>query len=383
MVFADIQEMADTKVLNDPKYVIGLMSGTSADSIDAALVKTDGQHLARTDITISHPYRPDVAQAIYRARSSPETFLSDTDSADALSRAIAEDHAEAVRRIARMADTAPPQLVGFHGQTIYHNPEAGQTVQLGDGGYLAQLTSLPVIYDFRAADMAAGGQGAPLAPIYHQMLLMQAGCDMPAVFINIGGVANLSYCDADGYLEGYDIGPGNGLIDDLAQYHFSQPFDEGGQLAAQGQVDRKLVTQALSHSFFSLSGPRSLDRGAFEGLLARPEFTCLSAHDQIATATAFTSKAIAHAVSALPKRPRSIIVAGGGIHNNVLMAMLRDRLGDIKIETADAIGAPPDMVEAELIGFLAARYIYRLPASFPRTTGAESPQICGRIIYPE
>ncbi|MGB1442002.1 MAG: anhydro-N-acetylmuramic acid kinase, partial [Candidatus Puniceispirillaceae bacterium] len=129
--------------------------------------------------------------------------------------------------------------------------------------------------------------------------------------------------------------------------------------------------------------PRSLDRGAFEGLLARPEFTCLSAHDQIATATAFTSKAIAHAVSALPKRPRSIIVAGGGIHNNVLMAMLRDRLGDIKIETADAIGAPPDMVEAELIGFLAARYIYRLPASFPRTTGAESPQICGRIIYPE
>ena len=124
MVFADMQEMADTKVLNDPKYVIGLMSGTSADSIDAALVKTDGQHLARTDITLSHPYRPDVAQAIYRARSSPETFLSDTDAADALSRAIAEDHADAVRRIAQMADTAPPQLVGFHGQTIYHNPEA-------------------------------------------------------------------------------------------------------------------------------------------------------------------------------------------------------------------------------------------------------------------
>ncbi len=383
MVFADMQEMADIQFVNDPKYIIGLMSGTSADGIDAALVKTDGQHLERSNIAISQPYRKEVAEAIEIARASPLTCLSDTESADALARAISEDHAAAIQRICQMADNITPQLVGFHGQTIYHNPDAGKTVQLGDGAYLCRLTGLPVIYDFRAADMAAGGQGAPLAPVYHQMLLMQAGCAMPAAFINIGGVANLSYCQADGYLEGYDIGPGNGLIDELARVHFGQPFDRAGQFAAQGHAHIDIVRQALMHPFFSLTGPRSLDRSAFDKLLGQHEFASLSAHDQIATATAFTAYGIGEAIAKLPQTPQIVIVAGGGIHNDVLMAGLTDRLGGIRCEKAEIIGAPSDMVEAELIAFLAARFIYHLPSSFPATTGAHSPQICGKIITPE
>jgi len=363
-----------------PLFVIGLMSGTSADGIDAALVRTDGIFLERTDITISHPYRKKVAEAIHAARLSAEAFLSDTDSIAALARAISEDHAHAVKRICEMAPDISPDVIGFHGQTIYHNPQAGKTVQLGDGVALSQLTGLPVIYDFRAADIDAGGQGAPLAPIYHQMLLTQAGCKMPAAFINIGGVANLTYCDAKGDIEGYDIGPGNGLIDDLVRQHFNLAFDDKGRLAAQGHASMSIVNQALGHPFFSLSGPRSLDRNEFDDLFRLPEFTCMSAYDQIATATAFTVHAIDLAIRRLPVMPKILVLAGGGIHNDVMMGGLKDRLsGQSQLVTAEYIGAPSDMVEAELIAFLAARYIGRLPSSFPSTTGAHSPQLCGKM----
>ncbi len=366
-----------------PLYVIGLMSGTSADGIDAALVKTDGTYLERTTYTLHQPYRDEVAEAIHRARRAYNDYLSDKKSAGWLALAIAEDHATAVQKLVAMASDISPDIIGFHGQTLYHNPQMRQTIQLGDAGTLSQLTGLPVIYDFRAADIAAGGQGAPLAPIYHQMLLSQAKCDLPAGFLNIGGVANLSYCDASGYVEGYDIGPGNGLLDDFVCQHFALPFDDRGKLAAQGRPSMPFIQTALSHPFFSQSGPRSLDRNEFDSLLNIAEFTSLSVYDQIASLTCFTAYAIELAIHSVPVPPKIIVAAGGGIYNDVMMGHLKDRLGEkVRLVTAEHIGAPSDMVEAELIGFLAARYIADLPSSFPSTTGVASPQICGKLLYP-
>ena len=209
--------------------IIGLMSGTSADGIDAALIHTDGKRIKRTGHAATYAYRPAIREAIYVARKNAADYLVDPNRRDSLVRAITDAHAEAVTSLKKQAGNPAIDVIGFHGQTVYHNPVAGRTIQLGDGTRLARLTETPVIYDFRAADMEAGGQGAPLAPIYHQLVVQQAGTPLPALFINIGGVANASFI-TDTHLEGYDIGPGNALIDDLARFFIKGRLIKAGRL---------------------------------------------------------------------------------------------------------------------------------------------------------
>lgn len=360
--------------------VIGLMSGTSADGIDGCVVLTNGQRVTRTGINLCQRYPEKVEKAVHAARSDPANFLADPNRRTALITSITDSHADIVNQLQRSAAEArlpPVQLCGFHGQTVYHQPEAGRTIQLGDGNRLARLCGLPVIYDFRRADMEAGGQGAPLAPVYHQILLRQDGCPHPAGFLNLGGIANLTAC-TDIHLLGFDTGPANALTDAVCQTELGLAYDRDGAIAAKGQISAPFLKAALQDSHFQRRGPRSLDWAHFSDYLQHPDFRALSVEDKLASLTALSAQSIANSISGLPFALKTLVVAGGGVQNKTMMKMISDALPDgINLTTAEDIGAASDIIEAELIAVLAARHLAELPSTWPETTGAHTAQIAG------
>jgi len=366
--------------------IIGLMSGTSADGIDAAVLITDGVRVRRTGICGHFEYRQDTRQAIRACCADPAMFLADAAARTSLDTAIAVDHAAAVQALcAAFGDRI--DLIGFHGQTVYHNARADtahplgrQTIQLGDAYCLATATSINVVHNVRQADMDAGGEGAPLAPIYHAAVFDSMQIDLPAVLVNIGGVANLTYVSADGPhgLIGFDTGPGNALIDDFMMSRLQAACDLDGVLAATGTVNHGMISSWMHHPYFTRKWPKSLDRQNFSKLLLDAEFNGLSDGDAAATLTYFTAHTIAHAIGKLPVMPRSVFVAGGGRRN---LSMMRDLSSCLSMplvtEKIDAFDA--DMLEAELMAFLAARFHYGLPTSFPSTTGCRIPVSGGQL----
>jgi anhydro-N-acetylmuramic acid kinase len=269
-------------------------------------------------------------------------------------------------------------IVGFHGQTVLHRPERKLTVQIGDAAALAKSIHIPVMHDFRAADVAAGGQGAPFVPVYHRALAQSLQREGPIVVVNIGGVANITYIDGPDTLIACDTGPGNALLDDFMYRVMNQGFDTEGRLAAQGRPDEAWIARALELPFFALPPPKSLDRNDFAALKL-PE---MRADDGAATLTALTAAAIARIVPLLPKPPKSWIVAGGGARNLTMLRMLRERLQPATVEAADALGWSADAIEAQAFGFLAARGLKGLPLSYPATTGVPIPMTGGIIARP-
>ena len=372
--------MTQTTAIAELITIIGLMSGTSADGIDGCVLLTDGQSVTRTGINLCQPYRPEVARAVLAARDDPAGYLSDPQRRQALTTAVTDDHIQIVHQLvhtAAAADLPPVQLIGFHGQTVYHNPSAGRTIQLGDGQQMARETGLPVIYDFRHADMEAGGQGAPLAPVYHQILLRQARLAEPAGFLNLGGVANLTVCSGDDLL-GFDTGPANGLMDAVCQQQLGLAFDKDGALAAAGTPCPPFIQAVLADPWFRLSGPRSLDWAQFRSYLHNPDFIALPVEDKLASLAAVTAQSLADALARLPFSVNTLIIAGGGVHNKTLMTLIETHLpADTFIKTAEQINASSDMIEAELIALLAARHNAGLVSTWPQTTNTSAPQIAG------
>jgi anhydro-N-acetylmuramic acid kinase len=261
---------------------------------------------------------------------------------------------------------------------VLHRPEQKMTVQIGDAAALAKAIHIPVMHDFRAADVAAGGQGAPFVPVYHRALAQSLDREGPMVVVNIGGVSNVTYIDGADTLIACDTGPGNALLDDFMLRTMSQPFDCEGRTAGQGAVDVAWVIRAMEHRFFALPPPKSLDRNDFASLKLPP----MSPADGAATLTAFTAEAIARIVPLLPKEPLSWIVAGGGARNLTLLRMLRERLFPATVEAAEALGWSADAIEAQAFGFLAARGLKGLPLSYPATTGVPIPMTGGVIARP-
>ena len=356
--------------------IIGLMSGTSADGIDAAMLITDGVRLNRIGIAGHFEYRQETQLVIRACCADPAMFLADAAARNSLDTAIAVDHAAAVQALsAEFGDRI--DLIGFHGQTVYHNarvdtahPLGRQTIQLGNAHDLATATSINVVHNVRQADMDAGGEGAPLAPIYHAAVVDSMQIDLPAVLVNIGGVANLTYVSADdpNDLIGFDTGPGNALIDDFMLSRLHVACDLDGALAATGTVNHALISSWMCHPYFAQKWPKSLDRKDFSNLLLDAEFAGLSVGDAAATLTYFTAHTIANAIGKLPIMPRSVFVAGGGRRNLSMMRDLSSCLSmPVMTEKTDAFDA--DMLEAELMAFLAARFHFGLPTSFPSTTG--------------
>jgi anhydro-N-acetylmuramic acid kinase len=362
---------------------LGLMSGTSLDGVDVALIETDGRRVQSLGPSGYRPYtnaeRTLLRQALAEAVHLPEREARPGILREA-ERAVTLAHAEAVAAFTAQNRLAPEDIdiVGFHGQTVLHRPERRLTVQIGDGPALARAIHIPVMHDFRAADVAAGGQGAPFVPVYHRALAQSLEREGPIVVVNIGGVSNITYIDGTDTLIACDTGPGNALLDDYMLRATNQPFDCEGRLAAQGRADDAWVARALELPFFTLPPPKSLDRNDFAAL----KLADLEPADGAATLTAFTAASIARIAPLLPKQPKSWIVAGGGARNLTMIRMLRERLAPASVEAADGLGWTSDAIEAQAFGFLAARGLKGLPLSYPSTTGVPIPMTGGVVARP-
>jgi len=367
--------------MNKVKRALGLMSGTSMDGIDVALLETDGERILARGPAMTFLYnseeRARLAVALIEARAVTERRQRPGSLAE-VEREITIRHAEAVAEFLRAHGIARDMIdvIGFHGQTVLHRSEAGLTVQLGDGALLAELTRLPVVYDMRARDMELGGQGAPLAPVYHRAIV--AGiAERPLAVLNVGGVSNVTWTGADGSLLAFDTGPGNALIDDWVAATTGNPFDEHGRLAAEGRVDEAVVASFCAHPYLALKPPKSLDRNAF----SLGAVHGMGAADGAATLTAITAETVARSKVHMPEAPSLWIVSGGGRRNPTLMQMLRERIG-AEVVRAEEKGLDGDAVEAEAWAFLAVRSLHGLAITYPGTTGVTAPATGGIYVEP-
>jgi anhydro-N-acetylmuramic acid kinase len=362
---------------------IGLMSGTSLDGVDVALIETDGRQVKAFGPCGYRPYS-EAERKLLRHALVEAANMQDRDARPGVLReaehAVTVAHAEAVAAFAAQHHLASEDIdiVGFHGQTVLHRPERKMTVQIGDAAMLAKAIHIPVMHDFRAADVAAGGQGAPFVPVYHRALTQSLEREGPIAVVNIGGVSNITYIDGTDTLIACDTGPGNALLDDFMYRTTGEPFDCKGRLAAQGRVNVVWIARALAHPFFAQRPPKSLDRNDF----AHFKLPDLPPADGAATLTALTAAAIAKIVPLLPAPPKSWIICGGGARNLTMMRMLKERLAPAKVEAAEALGWSADAIEAQAFGFLAARGLKGLPLSYPATTGVPMPTTGGVIARP-
>ncbi|MGR7996263.1 anhydro-N-acetylmuramic acid kinase [Xanthobacter sp. ZOL 2024] len=368
--------------------VVGLMSGTSLDGVDAALIETDGEAIFWLGAAQTLPYDASTRAQLRQALEDAHGVNARTDRPGVLRAAeqrITDLHAEAVRALLTPLRLSPSDLdlVGFHGQTVIHRPDAGLTVQIGEGQRLASALGVPVMADFRAADVAAGGEGAPLVPVFHAALAARLGGPRPLAILNVGGVANVTIVGEDGLPQmACDTGPGNALLDDFMAARTGAPFDADGACAAQGRVDEAVVAAVLEHPFFRLPPPKSLDRNAFRAYVAaRGGLDTLSVEDGAATLTALTAASVAKVLEHVAVPPRQWIIAGGGARNPTLCALLAVRLG-VPVHTAAAVGWDGDALEAHAFGYLAARAARGLPLTFPGTTGVPRPLTGGVRFAP-
>ncbi|MGF1502080.1 MAG: anhydro-N-acetylmuramic acid kinase [Paracoccaceae bacterium] len=373
-----------------PVWALGLMSGTSMDGVDAALLLTDGARILARGASRFAAFERVALRALPAVMEDPLRFAKGARAEDRAALAGAED--EVVRLHARavvdlLAGPAEaPALVAFPGQTVAHYPERRWTWQLGDGARLAAALNRPVVWDFRSEDIRQGGQGAPLAPFYHFAALRAAGIAGPVAILNIGGVANVTWVDpaapapeADGALAAFDTGPGNALLNDWMRRTTGQPVDPDGSAAAAGRAHPDRIASNVVADYLARPGPKSLDRNAFATLMARLEG--LSTEDGAATLTALTVACVAASRAHLPAPPVRWLVCGGGRKNRTMMAGLAARLS-APVEPVEVIGLDGDMLEAEAFAFLAARIVRGLPTSAPGTTGASAPVTGGRIARP-
>lgn len=349
---------------------IGLMSGTSMDGVDAAIIKTDGNKIELTEYFITVPYKKDFIKRIRSALRKYE--IDDLD----LEKNLTEAHATAVSLLLNESKLKPSDIdiIGFHGQTILHDPQHGITKQIGNGKLLAELTGIDVVNDFRSNDMVNGGQGAPLAPMFHKAFFSDE--EKPIAVVNIGGVANVTFIDKDEQMLAFDTGPGNALINDWVFQHKGMEFDENGEIASSGTIDQVILEGLLSHEYFDKLPPKSLDRNDFSIKGLAP----LSLEDGAATLTAFTAQSIANSAEFFYNPTNKWIIIGGGRYNGFLVKQIRTLL-DSSVVTAEEIGVNGDAIEAQAFAFHAVRSLKKLPLTFPTTTGVKS-EVTGGVFCP-
>ncbi len=387
-----------TSTIQFPAYVIGLMSGTSADGVDAALLFTDGQTVVQAGAGLFVPYDDNLRADILALMRGVG------DEAD-VSRRLTDVHSVAVQQLIEKTKITP-HLVGFHGQTIRHAPAEGITVQIGDAARMARALAIPVVADFRSNDVKHGGQGAPLVPLYHAALAHQLS--KPLMVVNIGGVSNVTWIgslESEGGLAPYasltpaasgsrhkalrtpeqasiiafDCGPGNALMDDWMFKHTGKRYDANGEMASRGVIDTNVVSAFLRDPFFLADAPKSLDRNQFDGV--SEQLAHLSLEDGLATLASMTACAIGLSLGAVPEAPTKLLVCGGGRHNAYLMGLL-DACVNAAVMPVDTLGWDGDMLEAQAFAYLAARSVLGLPLSLPTTTGVREAVSGGVVHYP-
>jgi anhydro-N-acetylmuramic acid kinase len=368
------------------RTAIGLMSGTSMDGIDVALLRTDGDTIVERGASLYIPYDDTLrarwkkalvtAKSIGERRERPGSLAADE-------QALTLCHAAAVKSflMRNKLAAADVDVIGFHGQTVLHRPDEGLTVQIGDGPLLAEETGIDVVYDMRANDMRHGGQGAPLIPIYHAALSanLPAEFEAPTVFVNIGGISNLTYIGENGRLSAFDSGPGNMLIDQWIEAHTGKAYDRDGATAATGVVSTPLVRRYLDNPFFSANIRRSLDRSDF----LPPVKGEVSLADGARTLAHVTAASILKLAGHLPQPPKTYVVCGGGRLNPVIMAEFSElaKGEDARVVAAEAAGFDGGSMEAEAWAYLAVRSLEGLPLTYPGTTGVNAPVTGGVLAH--
>jgi len=365
-----------------------MMSGTSMDGIDIALIRSDGQSFVERGPNLFIPYAQNFRQRLKQGLNEGKKITGRNERPGdlaGLEREITALHSEAVERFLRENNLTPGEidLIGFHGQTILHRPREAMTVQLGDGQAIADTTGIDVVYDMRANDMEQGGQGAPLVPVYHRAMARNLNSefadDTPVVFVNIGGISNVTYVGADDELIAFDSGPGNVLIDLWMQRFAGLEFDEGGKAARQGIIIDNIVDKYLADSYFSQPVPKSLDRLYFKPL----NDETVSLHDGARSLARVTARAIVQSAQHFPDYPGHWIICGGGVLNSVIMDDLKSLVRNgSTVVSASEIGMDSAAMEAEAFAYLAIRSKSGLPLTFPTTTGCRKPVSGGRLATP-
>lgn len=365
---------------------IGLMSGTSLDAVDAALIETDGKGFVRPLGFVSIPYDEQTRAEIRACYGIKDRSDIQVQKAE---RIVALEHAKAVKALLLKThrEAASIDLIGFHGQTIYHAPKDGITHQIGDADLLAVETGIDVVADFRSADVKAGGEGAPLAPLYHWARVQSAKLELPVVVLNIGGVSNVTWIGKGANdILAFDTGPGNALMDDWAQRHTGQRYDVDGALATRGRAHDDLLQQWFRHAYFSRTPPKSMDRDQWDIKLAGPlqrDLENIGSADGAATLMKFTAEAIVASAKFFPETPKHWYACGGGRHNKALMSYLGARLakeGFGKLHSVDELGWDGDATEAECFGYLGVRSVLGEALSLPTTTNAPRP-MSGGVLH--
>lgn len=364
---------------------IGLMSGTSMDGIDVALIKSDGENIIERGPSLETEYDVATRRAIEKGLVDALSISDDREARPgdlkALESLITAQHADAVDTFLSVHDISATDIdvIGFHGQTILHRPQNKLTVQLGDGAMLAKKTNIAVVHDMRAADMVANGQGAPLVPVYHQALASLLPAEFedkwPVAFVNIGGISNITFVPRNGDLVAFDTGPGNALIDQWVQSVAGIPFDQGGRIASEGGIDMVMLNRYLSAKHFSKTLPKSLDRNDFQP----PSPGEIELADGARTLARLTAEAIFAASDFLPQKPELWIICGGGRKNEVIMSDLGGlaRQSGSTAISAEQAGFDGGAMEAEAFAYLAIRSLKNLPLTFPGTTGCDAPATGG------
>ncbi|WP_448952870.1 anhydro-N-acetylmuramic acid kinase [Labrys neptuniae] len=361
---------------------LGLMSGTSMDGIDAALIETDGQGSVEMGPSAELAYSDEERTLLRRALADAVSMTRRGErpgSLVAAERLITRKHADVVSDFLKEHDLSPDDIdvIGFHGQTVLHRPHQRLTVQIGDGQALADSLGIEVVYDMRAADVAEGGHGAPLVPAYHQALVQAAKLAGSVAVLNLGGVGNVSYVAEGRDPIAFDTGPANALIDDLMMERTGIALDQDGRQALAGKVDQGVLDQLMTHAYFSEKPPKSLDRNTF----SRDAVAGLSTPDAVATLAAFTARSVAAARQWLPAEPVLWIVCGGGARNPAILNFLRAETG-VPVRTADEFGWSASMMEAQAFAYLAVRSLKGLPLTFPSSTGAPKALTGGILAVP-
>ena len=348
------------------------MTGTSMDGIDISLVKTNGLGLKRLNKNYFYEYNTKTKKTLTGILKEDLNF--NLKRKNYLDDFITYEHYLALKDLDILNSC---DLIGFHGQTVYHEPDNKISVQLGNPKKLALMLNKNVIFDFRSKDLSLGGQGAPIAPIYHKFILETLDIELPCCFLNIGGISNLTYWDGESLI-GFDTGPGNALMDDFMTSKLNESYDKDGIIASKGKPIKEEVLKFLKFDFFKKQPPKSLDRQTFIYFYNDIVNKNYSVNDIMATLADFTVETIATSFVFLPKKVQQIIITGGGYRNINLINRLRDRL-KIKILNEKQLGINFDYIEAELIAYLSARSIYNLPITFPTTTGVSKPSSGGEL----
>lgn len=368
---------------NKVHTAIGLMSGTSLDGVDAALIETDGQAIVRPLGFVTFPYQPKAREEIracFGVKNRLDPKVKDAE------RLITHLHIEAVEALLQETGRRREEIdvIGFHGQTVYHAPADRITVQIGNGDLMARECRIDVVDDFRSADVKAGGEGAPLAPLYHAARARHAGLELPAAILNIGGVANVTWIGGGPEdILAFDTGPGNAMMDDWTKNRIDEPYDKDGALANAGTPNEALLTQWMAHEYFSRTPPKSLDRNEWDiaalGRMAQM-MERLSDEDGAATLREFSIRGILKSVDYMPAPPKHWYACGGGRHNKGLMERLGAALtarGHGALHAVDDLGWDGDATEAECFAYLAVRSLLGLPLSLPGTTAVPQPMTGG------